>query len=56
VRSPDASAQTSRVSGLIGLTTLLLAARLWLDAHLELMFDETYYALWAKNLAWCYLD
>lgn len=56
MRSPDASAQTSRVSGLIGLTTLLLAARLWLDAHLELMFDEAYYALWAKNLAWCYLD
>ncbi len=37
-------------------TALLLAARLWLDGHLELMFDEAYYALWAKHLAWCYFD
>jgi 4-amino-4-deoxy-L-arabinose transferase-like glycosyltransferase len=56
VRSPDASAQRSRVSILIALTVALLVVRLWLDAHLELMFDEAYYALWAKHLAWCYLD
>ena len=37
-------------------TGLLLLVRLWLDRHLELMFDEAYYALWSKNLAWCYLD
>lgn len=37
-------------------TVLLLAVRLWLDARLELMFDEAYYALWSRNLAWCYLD
>jgi 4-amino-4-deoxy-L-arabinose transferase-like glycosyltransferase len=37
-------------------TVLLLLIRLGLDAHLELMFDEAYYALWSRNLAWCYLD
>ena len=37
-------------------TGLLLLVRLWLDRHLELMFDEAYYALWSKHLAWCYLD
>lgn len=37
-------------------TGLLLLVRLWLDRHLELMFDEAYYALWSKCLAWCYLD
>lgn len=37
-------------------TVLLLLVRLWLDRHLELMFDEAYYALWSKHLAWCYLD
>ena len=56
MRSPDASAQRSSVSVLIGLTVALLVVRLWLDAHLELMFDEAYYTLWAKHLAWCYLD
>jgi 4-amino-4-deoxy-L-arabinose transferase-like glycosyltransferase len=37
-------------------TVLLLLVRLWLDRHLELMFDEAYYALWSKHLAWGYLD
>jgi 4-amino-4-deoxy-L-arabinose transferase-like glycosyltransferase len=40
----------------ICLTAMLLFVRLWLAGHLELMFDEAYYALWARNLAWCYLD
>jgi len=40
----------------IWLSALLLCVRLWLAGHLELMFDEAYYALWAKHLAWCYLD
>ena len=44
VRSPDTSAQRSRISVLIGLTVALLVVRLWLDARLELMFDEAYYA------------
>ena len=56
MRSPDTSAQRSRISVLIGLTVALLVVRLWLDSRLELMFDEAYYALWAKHLAWCYLD
>ena len=37
-------------------TVLFLLVRLWLDRHLELMFDEAYYALWSKHLAWGYLD
>jgi 4-amino-4-deoxy-L-arabinose transferase-like glycosyltransferase len=37
-------------------TGALLVVRLWLDSHLELMFDEAYYALWAKHLAWSYFD
>ncbi len=40
----------------VWLSALLLCVRLWLAGHLELMFDEAYYALWAKHLAWCYLD
>ena len=41
----------------LGLVTgILLVVRLWLDHHLELMFDEAYYALWAKHLAWGYFD
>jgi 4-amino-4-deoxy-L-arabinose transferase-like glycosyltransferase len=40
----------------IWLTAVLLLIRLWLAGHLELMFDEAYYALWAKHLAWGYLD
>jgi len=40
----------------VGLSALLLCARLWLAGHTELMFDEAYYALWAKHLAWCYYD
>jgi 4-amino-4-deoxy-L-arabinose transferase-like glycosyltransferase len=56
VRSPSTPVETSRVGLLIALTAALLATRLWLDAHLELMFDEAYYSLWAKHWAWCYLD
>jgi 4-amino-4-deoxy-L-arabinose transferase-like glycosyltransferase len=37
-------------------TGTLLLVRLWLDGHLELMFDEAYYALWARHLAWGYFD
>ena len=41
----------------LGLVTgILLVVRLWLDGHLELMFDEAYYALWARHLAWGYFD
>lgn len=41
---------------LVVVTVLLLVVRLWLDSRLELMFDEAYYALWSRHLAWCYLD
>ena len=44
------------LAGLALVTAGLLLVRLWLDAHLELMFDEAYYALWAKHLAWSYFD
>jgi 4-amino-4-deoxy-L-arabinose transferase-like glycosyltransferase len=44
------------IIGLAIATVLLLPVRLWLDGRLELMFDEAYYALWSKHLAWCYLD
>jgi 4-amino-4-deoxy-L-arabinose transferase-like glycosyltransferase len=44
------------ITAVVGLSALLLCVRLWLAGHLELMFDEAYYALWAKHLAWCYLD
>jgi 4-amino-4-deoxy-L-arabinose transferase-like glycosyltransferase len=47
---------SSWVTALAIVTVLLLLVRLWLDSQLELMFDEAYYALWSKNLAWCYLD
>ncbi len=43
-------------AAVVWVSALLLCARLWLAGHLELMFDEAYYALWAKHLAWCYLD
>ena len=35
---------------------ILLLVRLWLDGHLDLTFDEAYYALWAQHLAWSYFD
>jgi 4-amino-4-deoxy-L-arabinose transferase-like glycosyltransferase len=44
------------IIALVTATLTLLAVRLWLDSRLELMFDEAYYALWARNPAWCYLD
>lgn len=44
------------IMALSTVTVLLLLVRLWLDRRLELMFDEAYYALWSKHLAWCYLD
>ena len=44
------------IIALAAVTGLLLLVRLWLDSRLELMFDEAYYALWSKHLAWCYLD
>jgi len=51
------SAPTDRaLIGLLVTVGILLLGRLWLDAHLELMFDEAYYALWAKHLAWGYYD
>jgi 4-amino-4-deoxy-L-arabinose transferase-like glycosyltransferase len=37
-------------------TLLLLAAQLWLIGRVELTFDEAYYTLWSRNLAWGYLD
>lgn len=50
----------SRADGwIVGLgvaTVLLIPLRLWLGSRLDLMFDEAYYALWSRNLAWCYLD
>lgn len=42
--------------GLATATVLLIPVRLWLDSRLELMFDEAYYTLWSRHLAWCYLD
>lgn len=44
------------IAVVVWLTAVLLLIRFWLSANLELMFDEAYYALWAKHLAWCYLD
>jgi 4-amino-4-deoxy-L-arabinose transferase-like glycosyltransferase len=44
------------LASLIVVSGILLIARLWLDSHVELMFDEAYYALWAKHLAWGYFD
>jgi 4-amino-4-deoxy-L-arabinose transferase-like glycosyltransferase len=34
----------------------LLAAQLWLIGRVELSFDEAYYTLWSRDLAWGYLD
>lgn len=56
LRSADRSQASGAIVTLAILTSVLLLVRLWLDSHLELMFDEAYYALWAKNLAWGYLD
>jgi 4-amino-4-deoxy-L-arabinose transferase-like glycosyltransferase len=56
LRAADRSQATGALTTLVLLTIGLLLMRLCLDARLELMFDEAYYALWAKNLAWCYLD
>jgi 4-amino-4-deoxy-L-arabinose transferase-like glycosyltransferase len=33
-----------------------LGAWLWLTGHVELTFDEAYYTLWSRDLAWGYLD
>ena len=44
------------IIALATVTVVFLLVRLWLDRHLELMFDEAYYALWSKHLAWGYLD
>jgi len=44
------------IMALSTVTVLQLIVRLWLDRRLELMFDEAYYTLWSKHLAWCYLD
>lgn len=40
----------------IGATLVLLPIHLWMAARLELSFDEAYYVLWSRNLAWGYLD
>lgn len=57
MRAPSRDLAAERVlTGLWLVTGVLLVVRLWLDSHLELMFDEAYYALWAKHLAWSYFD
>ena len=53
---PPAARTDRALVGLLGVAGVLLVCRLWLDANLELMFDEAYYALWAKHLAWSYYD
>lgn len=53
---PDLRRSVDGRIALAAATALLLAIRLGLDAHLALMFDEAYYALWSRHLAWCYLD
>ena len=35
---------------------ILLGAQLALIGHIELTFDEAYYTLWSRDLAWGYLD
>ncbi len=48
---------TARLMTVAAVTCLaLLAAQLWLIAHIELTFDEAYYTLWSRSLAWGYLD
>ena len=37
-------------------TAVLLVLHLLAAAHLELMFDEAYYTLWSRHLAWGYYD
>src|SRR5271154_5867336 len=39
-----------------GACLALLAAQLWLIGRVELTFDEAYYTLWSRSLAWGYLD
>jgi 4-amino-4-deoxy-L-arabinose transferase-like glycosyltransferase len=56
LRSAERQRQGATITALAVVTALLLLVRLWLDRHLEFMFDEAYYALWSKHLAWCYLD
>lgn len=40
----------------LGAAVALLAAQLWLIGRFELTFDEAYYTLWSRDLAWGYLD
>ena len=40
----------------IVVTLVLLVAHLWAASRLEFMFDEAYYSLWARHLAWGYHD
>lgn len=47
---------TTALWALVAVSIGLLLARLWLDARLELMFDEAYYTLWSRNLAFGYFD
>jgi 4-amino-4-deoxy-L-arabinose transferase-like glycosyltransferase len=56
LRAPPATTGFRAFTTLGLVTGILLVVRLWLDGHLELMFDEAYYALWAKHLAWGYFD
>lgn len=44
------------LAGVVLVAEALLVVRLWLAAHLELMYNEAYYALWARHLAWGYYD
>ena len=56
MRAPSEPAGAYTLRSLILVSGVLFLVRLWLDGHLELMFDEAYYALWAQHLAWSYFD
>ncbi len=43
-------------AAVVALVALLTAVRLWAAGSIGLAADEAYYWLWAKNLAWGYLD
>ena len=45
-----------RLGLVVAAALVLFAAQLWLIGHFELTFDEAYYTLWSRSLAWGYLD
>src|ERR1700734_1710086 len=57
---PDSGVVAERPRRLIFAATavclVLLAAQLGLIGRVELTFDEAYYTLWSRSLAWGYLD